>query len=270
MEYDPIKRTLGRVFNQHAVTRKMFYTLLDVLLLRAWHVHRELRRFFKDHGQLKEGHILDAGSGFGQYTWYMARKKPSWTIHAIDVKEEEISNCRHFFARTGLTNTTFEVQDLTRYVVANRYHLILSVDVMEHIEEDRKVFANFWQSLQKDGMLLISTPSDQGGSDVQHQGDSSFIGEHVREGYSIEEITEKLQGAGFCKVEAHYTYGKPGSISWRLSMKYPILMLGTSKLFFLLLPFYYLLVMPLALLLNTMDVRMKHKSGTGLLVKAWK
>lgn len=270
MEYDPIKRTLGRVFNQHAVTRKMFYTLLDVLLLRAWHVHRALRSFFGHQQKVQQGHILDAGSGFGQYTWFMARKKPSWKIHAIDVKEEEISNCRRFFARTGVTNTTFEVQDLTQYVVPNQYHLILSVDVMEHIEEDRQVFSNFLQSLKAGGMLLISTPSDQGGSDVQHEGDASFIGEHVREGYSVDDITEKLKNAGFSKVEASYTYGKPGSLSWKLSMKFPIVMLGHSRLFFILLPFYYLLAMPLALVLNAMDVRMKHKKGTGLLVKAWK
>jgi len=39
--------------------------------------------------------------------------------------------------------------------------------------------------------LLISTPSDQGGSDAQEEHDS-FIGEHVRDGYAIKEIEEKL------------------------------------------------------------------------------
>lgn len=119
-------------------------------------------------------------------------------------------------------------------------------------------------------MLLINTPSDQGGSDVADHGDQSFIGEHVRDGYGKKEMEEKLNRAGFKKVEINYTYGKPGKISWRLSMKYPIMLLGVSKFFLVLLPFYYLLVMPFALILNLADVRMKHKSGTGLMVKAFK
>jgi hypothetical protein len=141
---------------------------------------------------------------------------------------------------------------------------------MEHIEEDVKVFRNFHQSLKKDGMLLISTPSGEGGSDVHGDHDESFIDEHVRDGYPISEIRDKLKEAGFSRIDARYSYGNPGKISWRLSMKYPILMLNASKLNFIILPFYYLLTFPFALILNFMDVRMKHSSGTGLIVKAFK
>lgn len=119
-------------------------------------------------------------------------------------------------------------------------------------------------------MLLISTPSNLGGSDVTEAGETSFIEEHVREGYSMQEISEKLKRAGFRKITIKYTYGRPGNISWRLTMKYPIILLGKSKIFYLIIPFYYLLVMPFALILNAADVRFKHTSGTGLLVKAWK
>ena len=50
-------------------------------------------------------------------------------------------------------------------------------------------------------------------------------------------------------------------------MKYPIIMLNTSKLFFILLPFWYVVTFPFALVLNFLDVTMKHRSGTGLIVK---
>jgi len=42
MEYDPIKRDLGNVFNKSPFRRKLFYKLLDLIMLRAWHIHREL------------------------------------------------------------------------------------------------------------------------------------------------------------------------------------------------------------------------------------
>jgi hypothetical protein len=53
-------------------------------------------------------------------------------------------------------------------------------------------------------------------------------------------------------------------------MKWPLLMLQASKSFFIVLPFYYLLAYPIAFVLNMADVRMKHPTGTGLIVKAWK
>ena len=119
-------------------------------------------------------------------------------------------------------------------------------------------------------MILISTPSDQGGSDVHEGEDSSFIEEHVRDGYNIQEIQDKLKLAGFTKTEARYSYGKPGQVSWRLSMKYPIQMLGATKAFFALLPFYYVLTFPVSFVLNWFDANKKHPTGTGLIVKAWK
>ena len=119
-------------------------------------------------------------------------------------------------------------------------------------------------------MVLISSPSDQGGCDVHGDDETSFIEEHVRDGYDIKEIQDKLKIAGFSRVEARYQYGTPGKISWRLSMKYPILALGASKLFFIVLPFYYIIAYPLSYLLNWMDVSMNHPTGTGLIVKAWK
>jgi hypothetical protein len=141
---------------------------------------------------------------------------------------------------------------------------------MEHIEDDVLVFQNFYKSLKNNGILLISTPSDKGGSDVHGDNEESFIDEHVRDGYSIRDITEKLSLAGFSSVEAGYTYGKPGNISWRLSMKYPIKMLNISYLFFLILPFYYLIFFPVSIILNIFDLCLTHKTGTGLLVTARK
>jgi SAM-dependent methyltransferase len=141
---------------------------------------------------------------------------------------------------------------------------------MEHIEEDVAVFQNFYKSLKNNGILLISTPSDKGGSDVHSDQEESFIDEHVRDGYGIKEIIEKLSLSGFSNIEASYTYGKPGNISWRLSMKYPVKMLNTSYLFFLLLPFYYLLFFPVSIILNIFDLFLTHKTGTGLLVTARK
>jgi len=269
MQYDPIKRRLGFLFGKTPGARKLFYRLLDLLLLRSWHVRKALRKVART---LPEGaEILDAGAGFGQYSWRMASMNKSWKISAVDIKEEQVDDCNRFFRQTGINErVTYSKGDLTSFNDPLRYNLILSVDVMEHIEDDKTVFKVFYNTLKKGGTLLISTPSDQGGSDVHDHSEASFIDEHVRDGYNMEDISETLKEIGFTQVTAAYTYGKPGSAAWRLSMKYPIKLLNISSLFYIVLPFYYLLVMPFVIILNLLDTHINHKSGTGLLVKAVK
>jgi len=272
MQYDPIKRPLGKLFNTTPGLRILFYRLLNLLLLRSWYIRREIKKWdsFRNEG----GKILDAGSGFGQYSWTLSKLGARYQIKGVDVKEEQIEDCNHFFTKAGKSGqVSFSKADLTQLVEPSRYNLILSVDVMEHIENDRQVFRNFHESLTPGGMLLISTPSDKGGSDAEehhHDEVSGFIDEHVRDGYSPEDINYKLEDAGFKHIKILYSYGKPGHISWLLSMKFPILMLNTSHLFFILLPFYYLVTWPVASLLNYIDIRQSHSEGTGLIVKAFK
>jgi SAM-dependent methyltransferase len=269
MQYDPIKKTLGRFFSGPVFMRKIFFFLLDLLLLRTWHVKRALRKISLNYpGQ---ANVLDAGAGFGQYSWRMIRMNRNWKIKAIDIDNDHIEDCKRFFAKTGLSGSvSCEQGDLIRLSDTDLYNVILSVDVMEHILEDEIVFHNFYRVLKSNGVLLISTPSDKGGSDVHEEGDRSFIGEHVRDGYSIDEIKTKLLLAGFRDIRASYTYGKPGNLSWHLSVKYPVKMLGRSGFFFILLPFYYMIAFPFAILLNFLDLWINHRSGTGLLVKAFK
>lgn len=269
MQYDPIKKSLGSLIGTSRTLRRIFYFLLDVLLLRSWHVRRLLRRESRNLPENAE--ILDAGAGFGQYSYRMARMNRSWNITAIDIDESHVSMFHNFIASTGLDKRVeVMVQDLTKPVEKNRYNLIISVDVMEHIEEDTLVFRNFYNALKPGGILVISTPSDRGGSDVHNHGDKSFIDEHVRDGYNMEELTGILKEAGFDGISAVYTYGIPGSLAWKLSMKYPVKLISLSRIFWAILPFYYMAVMPFVLILNLMDVTIRHKSGTGLLVKAVK
>ena len=127
MQYDPIKRTLGNVFNRSSGLRKLFYNLLDLLLLRAWHVHKELRATNKESGQNLQ--ILDAGSGYGQYSYWMWKRFKGCSILAVDVKEEQVADCNKFFQSIGASNVKFEIADLTKFQKQDSYDLVLSVEI---------------------------------------------------------------------------------------------------------------------------------------------
>lgn len=265
MKYDPIKQSLGKVFNHTPFLRKLFYRMLDLLLLRSWHIRREL--MFLNRSGFHPAQIADAGSGFGQYVYWLSNKYPEAQITGLDIKQEQVDDCNRFFLSIKREKkVSFAYADLTRLEEKEAWDLVLSVDVMEHIEDDRGVFRNLYGALRPGGHLLISTPSDQGGSDVNHEHEKSFIDEHVRDGYGVDEIEAKLREAGFSDIRIKYSYGRPGKVSWKLSMKFPILLANFSKLFLLVLPVYYLLVYPFCYILNWADVRGTHSTGTGLIV----
>lgn len=267
MKYDPVKKIFGDAVSDNAFLRKIFYLLLDLMFLRSWHVRKKVRELYSRNTKMN---ILDAGMGFGQYTYFMAKRFPDSKILAVDVKDEQVNDCRKFFSKCGYNNVTFEIADLTKVNYKDKFDFILCVDVMEHIAEDELVFRNFSDALKKGGKLLVNTPSNLGGSDAGDEDDESFIEEHARVGYSKEDITSKIKKAGMQVESFDYSYGKFGTISWRFGIKYPILMAGASKFFILLLPFYYIFTLWFVLIFMWLDVNTRNETGTGIVMVAEK
>ncbi len=268
MKYDPIKNVFAKTVRDKRLLRIAFYKLLGMMFLREWHVKRQLRGLL---GNMRnDAHVYDAGSGFGQYSYFIAKHYPDVSIEAVDVKEDQIADCTRFFKSVGLKNCAFSVEDLTKIEHENRFDVILSVDVMEHIPDDVGVFRNFFRAMKRRGALFINTPSNLGGSDAHGPEDQSFIEEHARNGYGADEIRTKLASVGFVVEQVKYTYGTWGTIAWRLGIKYPMLMLDVSKLFFVVLPFYYLLTLPFTLTFMYLDYTANNSAGTGLNVIARK
>jgi 2-polyprenyl-3-methyl-5-hydroxy-6-metoxy-1,4-benzoquinol methylase len=269
MNYDPIKDRLGGIFNRRPWLQRVFYALLGVFFLRTWYVKREVRQLLSQLGN--SPNILDAGTGFGQYTWWILRRWSSARILAVDVKTDYLTALGRFLKHYGVADRVeLQTADLTCDTFDPVYDLVLSVDVMEHIEDDRGVFRNLYASMRAGGYVLVNTPSDQGGSDVDDDSDESFIGEHVRDGYNVDDLREKLESAGFTITTSMYTYGWPGSIAWKMLIKWPMQVLNQSFGWILVLPFYYLVVLVPGLLMNALDMVGSNERGTGLIVIAQK
>ncbi|RPI74385.1 MAG: class I SAM-dependent methyltransferase [Ignavibacteriales bacterium] len=261
MYYDPVKDIFASLIRRFTFLRIFFYKLLNLFFLRTWYVKRELKNIRKKFGS-REINIFDAGTGYGQYTYFMTRHLQPNKIYAVDVKEDWIKDNKEFF-KNRTENVTFGIEDLTSINYIEKFDLIVCVDVMEHIEDDITVFKNFYNALKKGGYVLINTPSVYGGSDV-HGDEESFIGEHARTGYSDIDLKDKLSKAGFNEFYFKYSYGFWGDKAWRLAIKYPMLLLNISKIFFLVLPVYFLITFPFALLMMLLDYNLKNKTGTGI------
>ncbi len=263
MYYDPIKDVFAAVIRKYPSLRVLFYKTLDIMFLRSWYVRRELKNLRRIFGSSKIS-IYDAGTGYGQYSYFMAKKLQPNKIYAADVKDKWIKDSEAFFKRQKLNDVSFGIEDLLKIEHENKFDLIVSVDVMEHIEDDVKVFKNFYRALKPGGFLLINTPSIFGGSDVHEDEEESFISEHARDGYSFEDLESKLKPIGFSVFRSRYTYGFWGDKAWRLGIKYPMQILNISKLFFIVLPFYYLLTLFFTFGMMYIDFHSENKVGAGI------
>jgi SAM-dependent methyltransferase len=263
MHYDPIKDIFASIIRRFPFLRILFYKVLDLMFLRSWYVRRELRKIRNVFGN-KNISIYDAGAGYGQYTYFMAIHMQPCKVYSVDIKEKWINDSKEFFHNRKISNVEFGIEDLTSIDHMNKFDLITCIDVMEHIEDDKRVFANFSRSLKTGGYLLINSPSIYGGSDVHDEQEESFIGEHARDGYSVEDLEQKLGPLGLSTYKARYTYGFWGDVAWRLGIKYPMVMLNASKSFFIILPFYFLLTFPFTLVMMYLDFLTKNKIGSGI------
>lgn len=258
MQYDNVKDKFASAIDKFPVFRKLFYLLLDMLLLRQWYVKREIKKYFPT-GKLLQ--FYDAGAGFGQYSYFILKYFKRAKVHAVDLKTDYMDSFADYAKKIGWQNFTIQQANLVEYTPKESFNLIIAIDILEHIEDDEQVLQNFRKVLLQGGKLIISSPSNFDES-------AKFTAEHVRPGYSKEEICSKMERAGFNIISFEYSYGKFGQIYWKIALKIPLSLISKSKIFGVLLPFYYIFFYPVAFIFMLLDYYNKNKIGTGVIVVA--
>lgn len=262
MKYDIVKDKIAFLIELVPALRKLFYKALTSLILRQQYVFKLINYLFPNKDESFK--MYDAGGGYLQYTDYALNNYPNSQVFAVDIKDDYIEKYYAYIRGTEKESRfSHYCADLQSYTPTSKFDLIIAIDIMEHIEDDRAVLNNFYKVLDDEGKLIISTPSTFDEA-------AAFTEEHVRPGYDLSDLVEKLETANF-KIEwQKYTYGKYGAIYWKMAMKTPLTLLQKSKFAFLLLPFYYLFTYPVFSILMLLDQKTNNKVGNGLLVVASK
>jgi len=268
--YDPIKDRFANIIRRFRVLRTLFYKLLDLFFLRSWYIRDILREYGSEIDSEGPWTLLDAGSGFGQYDRFILKEFANVEVKAIDVKANYLEDSRHYFAgEVEKGRIDFKQEDLLELDYPDSYDFAICVDVLEHIEDDRRVMSNICDALHKGGYFLMHSPSIYSEEDAGDE--DSFVDEHARVGYSKQDIREKLQSAGFDPVKIAYTYGGNGHFAWEMLIKYPMLWLTKIKLWALPIMFlYYIFTLPIGLILMSLDVKGENERGTGIYALATK
>ena len=262
--YDPVKDRFAKIVRRSKNLRKVFYFLLDLFFLRSWHLRRLLKKKGEELEENGTWKVLDAGSGFGQYDYFLLKHFNQVEITSVDVKNDYLEDNRVFFEEEIKNGRiSFEYENLLDIKSEKKYDLVLCVDVLEHIEDDVKVINNLSALIKNDGYFLMHSPSHLSSDDAEE--DDSFVGEHARAGYSKADIEKKLMEADLLPLKTHYTYGKAGRRGWALSVKYPMILFNKIGWFAVIpLLFYYTVILPLTLILNFSDLYTRNKLGNGI------
>ena len=262
MEYATVKNKIAEVMRKSILVRKIFYRITGIVFLREWYVKRKIVKSISHKKNINN--ILDAGSGFGQYCYFCKKKFPDAEIVGIDINQNYIDDCNQFAEKAGIEGLKFRKEDLTAISYKNRFDLILSVDVLEHIKDDIRLLSLLNDAVKPDGFIIISTPTIY----RKHKKDGMFVDEHEREGYAEKEIMEKLKNSGFSTIDITYSYGIWGDLSWRLGIRNFMKLSESGKAGKIFAPFYFIAVFPLVLLLMLLDYFRYNKTGTGFVIVA--
>jgi SAM-dependent methyltransferase len=161
-------------------------------------------------------YALDAGCGRGLYTRILI--KQAQRVAALDYSEDHIDAFKrrlghlpHLSLYVGSAdNLPFETE---------QFDLVTHCEVLEHIEDDQKVLSEIFRVLQPGGRLIISVPVPPA---------PIYDSEHVREGYTLEQISQLLQNSGFLILRHQYCIFNISKqllkieAWWRQNLKLPI------------------------------------------------
>jgi len=103
--------------------------------------------------------ILDIGCGTGTIVFYLANK--GHNIYGIDISKKAIkiaNNNLNFFKLKG--EIKFLRKDIQKSNLQDKkFDLILCSEVIEHVENDKKLIQKIYKFLKTNGILIISVPS---------------------------------------------------------------------------------------------------------------
>lgn len=202
--------------------------------------------------------ILDAGSGIGAYSFWLAKRFAKAEIIGGEIDKNKLRFCKKMVNELRLKNIMFVYFDITKIDNNRIYDMIVTIDVLEHIDKYKHALKNFYYLLHIDGYLYIHVPQPNQ-KRIFSTLKSWHHEDHAYEGIKKNILEEELKKIGFKIITSMETFGFFGKLAWEINH------LTLAKSFVLAgiaFPFLYILA--------RFDMLYKNKNGLGVSILAQK
>ncbi len=259
----------SRGIQTNPLFRRVMFLLRFITQLRSWYIVRELRTLLNDSGA---GSMLDAGCGYGEYSYYVASRHPELSLTSLEVDPKLAADFKTFAGRAGLSHVRVVSRDVLDLDENGAYDVILCGSVLEHIEDDERALKKLTESLRPGGAMIIYVPTEpkrilpyfrrMEGRANKRAGGSQFG--HVRD-YTREEIERKIASAGLAMRKGVDTYGFFGALAYEILYTFLPHSSRFSRRHWLILPLYFLLLHPFVMILMLIDLNRGNRGGNGFM-----
>ena len=151
--------------------------------------------------------VLDAGCGRGIFSYQLAKRFPGAEVIAVDIDNSQLEINAAIAARAKLKNLSFMVNDIMRLSFEDEFDLVLSVDNLEHLQDDIQGLKSIYRALRKNGRLVLHVPGYKRRWFLFGFQTNFDVPGHFRPGYWLNEIADKVSSVGFKVESAKYTFG---------------------------------------------------------------
>lgn len=100
---------------------------------------------------ITSANIIDIGCGCGVMMKYLSKYGK---VHGIDFSEQALQYCRELGFDGELRQA-----DLSQFTSSQKYDVAVSLDVLEHIDDDEKAAENIYKMLSNNAYCIITVPA---------------------------------------------------------------------------------------------------------------
>ena len=160
----------------------------------------------KEFSSFLRGNVLEVGAGIGQITEALLQKRNIARLVSVEPHPKFCRQLQEKFSKHTIVQGTFADME-----PGEDWDTIMSINVLEHIQDDEKELKDYFHCLAKNiGTLCLFVPARM---EIYAQLDKDFG--HFRR-YTKNELRKKLEDAGFQIVRLHY-YNFAGYFAWWLN-----------------------------------------------------
>ena len=206
--------------------------------------------------------ILDAGCGRAVFSYQLAKKFPDSLVTGVDLDIEQLNQNKYIASKVGFDNLSFRKMDVANLNDKNEFDLIISVDNLEHIEDDGAAIKHIAMALKTGGKLVLHVPAIERRWPLVTFRRNFDVPGHFRPGYALDQIINKVELEGLKILSSQYTFGFLENITNNIS--YFITKAEAKN------KMLYALIFPMLNLVSWLGSKGKPSKGAGILIVAKK